>query len=318
MKRQTIGAILCNPPITFCSPDHVSGFGRRRLTLADKINVNECSTVENMHRFGSLSQNGIVYKVDNGTTKYIIKTTPLTNASENENRYVHIFSNMVRQGINEHFPICYSSLICGGVSYKNNPSLYRKFLDDMHETNHPAISEFLHLIMTTAPPDKRNTVERLLRSNKLSQVWKILSPYSTEIHELKIPFLSCVFVMEMAEMDLRMFLQTKPGNVSMMMQICETLQFIYEMGFHHNDMHPGNVLLMNDMILLWDFEKMQPRNISLELYDLIYLCNSFANTNHWEPVVMEFIHNVLDGKITTWDDVNNSRCWRNAFEGISK
>jgi tRNA A-37 threonylcarbamoyl transferase component Bud32 len=306
MKGKPLGAILCNPPITFCAPDNVSGVGRRRLSLADKINVNECSTVENMHRFGSLSQNGIVYKVDNGIAKYIIKTTPLTNASENENHYVHIFSNMVRQEINEHFPICYSSLICGGVSYKNNPSLYRKFLDDMHEMNHPAVSDFLRIIMKTTPPDKWNTVERLIKWNKLAQMWKILSPNITEIHELKTPFLSRVFVMEMAEMDLRMFLQTKLGTVSMMKQICSTLQFIYETGFHHNDMHPGNVLLMDDMILLWDFEKMQQKNASIELYDLIYLCNSFANTNHWEPVVMEFINNVLDGKITTWDDVNNS------------
>lgn len=304
MKRNSIQDILRHPPVEFGAPDKVSTSREERLRLFAELAGNPdkvCPMMSN--RFGSLSQNGLVYKIDNGDVKYIVKTTPLTAVSENENGFVELFSNMVRQGINDHFPLCYRSLLCQNVNYANNISLYRKFFEDIHEKNLPVILEFLANHTNNITNDRRHFYNRLLQNGKLSQAWKMLS---VDIHDLGPGFYSRVFVMEMAEQDLRMFLQHNMGTRDIMKQICETLEFVYHLGYHHNDVHPGNLLLMNSFVLLWDFEKMQPRNTKEELHDLQYLCSSFPNSDHWEPVVVSFINRILDGELKTWEDVRNS------------
>lgn len=304
MKRNSIQEILHHPPVHFAAPDKVSASRETRLRLFAELAGNPdkvCPLMSN--RFGSLSQNGLVYKLDNHHHRYIVKTTPMTTASENENGFVEIFSNMARQGINEHFPMCYRSLLCQNVNYTNNISLYRKYFEDMHAKNHPAIQEFLANQTNNITDDRRHIYNRLLRNGKLSQAWKMLS---VDIHDLGPEFYSRVFIIEMAEQDLRMFLRQHVGTRDIMKQICETLEFVYRLGYHHNDVHPGNILLMDSFVLLWDFEKMQSRNTKEELRDLQYLCSSFTNSNRWEPTVISFIDRILDGELKTWEDVRNS------------
>jgi tRNA A-37 threonylcarbamoyl transferase component Bud32 len=187
----------------------------------------------------------------------------------------------------------------------------------MHEENLLPIREFLvyhpHLV---AKPQ----YDRLFQMGHLSQAWKILSPYITNEHltdyfiekKLGKSFLSRIYSMEMAEMDLRMYLQNHGMLWSIMKQICETLEFIYNLGFHHNDVHPGNILLMNTatspFILLWDFEKMTVRNSDEELFDLISLCNSFTYIIAdalWDQQTINLVQQILSKDITTWKDVNN-------------
>lgn len=70
--------------------------------------------VEIVGRFGSLSQNALVYKVQDGKYKYIIKTTPIAGTSigkDNELEFTNLFSNMTLNNENQHFPICYGSFL---------------------------------------------------------------------------------------------------------------------------------------------------------------------------------------------------------------
>lgn len=330
--------LLNNPPVVFCPSDKVYSKYPDRIILWDKFTN---SSVEILGRFGSLSQNALVYKVRSGDIKYIVKTTPIIGTSvsgkDKELEFAKLFSNVILNNHNQHFPILYWSFLCANVGYTGNVSLYRKFFDDMHEKNILPIKEFLIYYSYLVATPQYN---RLIHMGRLSQAWKILSPSITNEHltdyfiekKLGDNFLSRIYSVEMAEMDLRMYLQNHVMVWPIMKQICETLEFIYNLGFHHNDVHPGNILLMNTdeepFVLLWDFEKMATRNHDEELFDLISLCNSFTYTiaealvsatpiadtpasatpivdAPWDEKSISLIQQILSKGITTWKDVNS-------------
>lgn len=311
---------LGNPPERFCLPEIVKPEYDNRMNLYHAMieETNICPTktiINSAHRFGSFSQNALVYKILGSRGSYIMKTTPLTNTSKTEVKFVNYFSNAVLDGTNDHFPLCYNIITCRGVGYRNNTHLYRKFMDDQTEENYSAIYRFLthYSDLETEKPD---TLNRLLNKGKLNQAWKLLSPKISDDHLYKYfiedgrgeDFQSVVYQMEMADMDLRMFLQDKIGNMDLLKQICSVLRFIYENGYHHNDVHPGNILLMNTssqpFVLLWDFEKMSEANPNIQLFDLISLCNSFREGSlSWTEPVSEFMERILRGELTTWQEV---------------
>lgn len=279
------------------------------------VSAEVCLT--DVNRFGSFSQNALVYKFVDDGNKYIIKTTPLTSTSENELLYINLFSNIVKKNETQHFPLCYKSFLCSNVDYNSNLSLYRKFFDDMSDANRDAIKEFLEHHIIDSP-----MYSKLLKTNRLAQAWKMIASSITDEHlrdyfivkGLGKKFVSRIFCMEMAEMDLRMYLANNVGTWDTMKQICETLKFVYNLGFHHNDVHPGNILLMDTeikpFVLLWDFEKMMAINAqdnSHQLYDLISLFNSFNSNKDsvWEPKTAEFIRKILSKEIHTWNLVED-------------
>lgn len=292
--------------------------------------------IDVVERIGSPSMHAEVYKTIH---EEVIKIVPISESSDNELLYLEMFSDDVKDGYCEHFPLFYQNVCYNDIIYQNDKLSFDAF-DGLVSQNCDICKEY---IMTN--------LHLMKNENVVSQIKKKLScePYKTVLNSVKLAWKvykakcmeydivlppirninSYVFLVEKANGDLCKLIENKVLTSDDIKHILfgafYALYYIdTKFDLSHGDLHGGNVLvslfesknkkyiisgktyLLKDvryLSMLWDFETVKKKRYVDETLknDVDRLLSSLiTNCLQTDEKIKGNIENLIKKDRSTW------------------